>query len=184
MKTAIKFNLVLLSVFLLAGCGTTDTGKTTESVKDLIKSTSEAQPESVNQNTTKEISVTVPDGWEPVEGSVLSVQYMKNTASFMAKKENFSSKDLDEVVKEAKTIFEKIFDGVEYIGNVETIQVDGKDARKFIFTCEISGLKMEYLYAYTLVDNQIYAITFGDLTTTFDNLSSDYNTILGNIKFK
>lgn len=184
MKTVIKFNLMLLSVLLLAGCGVADTGKPTENAKDVIENVSEKQPETVNQNVTKEISVIVPDSWEPVEGSVLSVQYMKNTASFMAKKENFSSNDLDTVVKEAKTIFEKTFKNVEYIGGVETIQVDGLDARKFVFTSEISGLKMKYLYVYTLAGSQIYAITFGDLTTTFDNLSSDYNTILGNIKFK
>jgi hypothetical protein len=43
---------------------------------------------------------------------------------------------------------------------------------------------MKYMYVYLFVVNDTYAITFGDQQSTFDSLSSDYQTILNAITIK
>ncbi len=130
------------------------------------------------------ISIVPPEGWKPVEGSVLQVHYGNETASFMVKTESFPVDSLDSVVEEAKDIFTSTFDDVQYIGEPERITIDGKDARKFTFTCEVSSMKMKFEYAYLYVGNEVYAITFGDLADHFDSLISDYEKILSDIKFE
>lgn len=130
------------------------------------------------------IEITPPDGWTPVEGSVLDVQYMKNTASFMAKEEAFTGTTLDEIVSEAQEIYGNAFDNYTVTSGPETAEIDGREARTLTFTCKISGMSMKYLYAYVMVEGKTIVITFGDLETSFDSLSADYDTILGNIRFK
>lgn len=130
------------------------------------------------------IEITPPDGWTPVEGSVLPVQYTKGTASFMVKTEPFSSDTLDEVVNEALGVYQKSFDNLKVQGEAEPFTVDEKDARKLTFTCTISKMNMKYLYVYLFAVDKTYVITFGDQESTFDTLAADYETILSNIHFK
>ncbi len=183
MKNTIKMSAVLLSVLFIAGCGTTNP------IQDQAPIDDPAQKQGTSVETPKtqanglNPTVTVPEGWEPVEGSVLKVQYLKGTTSFMAKPESFNTTDLDEVTKQAITMLKNAFKNVETIGQTEKITVDGEDARKFLFTAEVAGLKMKYEYVYVLVDNQIYAITFGGSASDFDNLLTDYQAILDGIKF-
>lgn len=177
-KTKLLLLFVLLMVFclFLSGCSSKEN-------TNLVNN--EVISGDVTNTTKAKISVTVPDGWAVVGGSILPAQYMKNTASFLAKEEpSFQSKDLAGVVAEAKSMFETAFDNVTYVGSDEDITVDNKDAKKFTFTCEISGMQMKYTYVFMFVNNSVYAITFADLATTFDSLASDYNTILGNISFQ
>lgn len=130
------------------------------------------------------IEITPPQGWQAVEGSVLPVQYMKNTASFMVKEEPFTSDTLDGVVDEALEIYGKTFSDIAVQGETETTTMDGKEAKKLTFTCTISKMNMKYLYVYLFVEGKTYVITFGDLADTFDSLTADYETILENIQFK
>lgn len=176
--TAIFLGLILM--FALFGC---------DSSKEGTKSSGQAQTTDKASAPTKstdeiKISVSPPEGWEPVKGSVLQVQYMKNTASFMVKDENFTGKTLDEVVAEAKGYFEKSFKNVAYVGDAQTITVDDLDARKIIFTCTVSNMQMKYEYVYLFVGKDVYAITFGDLASSFDTLTADYEQILNNISFE
>lgn len=130
------------------------------------------------------IEVTPPEGWTAVEGSVLPVQYMKNTASFMVKEEKYTSTTLDAVVDESLKILQKAFDNFAVKGDTESITVDGKDAKKSTFTCEVSKLNMKFQYTYLFAGGKTYVITFGDMAESFDTLSTDYDSILNNIKFK
>lgn len=130
------------------------------------------------------IEITPPDGWTQVEGSVLPVQYMKGTASFIVKEEPFAGATLNDVVNEALGIYQKSFDNLEVQGAVEPSTVDEKDARRLTFTCTVSKMNMKYLYVYLLAADKTYVITFGDQESTFDTLTADYETILSNIKFK
>lgn len=186
MKKILVICLLLFVLIGVYGCGS-DASNSSSNVKTSNSTVSEETSKTSNSEAAKtdkaDIKVSVPEGWTPVAGSVLPVQYMKNTASFMMKTEKFSGKTLDDVVKEAKDIFGKTFKNVEYIGDAETITVDGKDARKFIFSCEVSKMKMKYEYVYVFVGSEIYAITFGDLEGTFDSLAQDYEQILNKISF-
>ena len=139
--------------------------------------------ENMNKFIAK-IETVPPSGWEPVEGSVIPVQYLKDTTSFMVKTENFQSTALDDVISEAKGAFEGSFEGVAYAGDAESITVDGKDARKLIFTCEVSGMQMKYEYVYLVAGGSVYAITFGGSADTFDSLLADYEQILTDICFQ
>ena len=129
------------------------------------------------------IEITPPDGWEPMTGSVLAVHYMKNTASFMAKEEPFTGTTLDEILGEAQAIYGNAFDNFTVTGGPEPATIDGREAKTLTFTCEISGMTMKYLYAYVIVDGKTFVITFGDLESSFDSLSADFDTILSEIRF-
>lgn len=177
---AIGLSLILLVAF--SACGTQ------KSSSENKKNTNEVQnPGNTSDKKTQgevKVVITPPAGWNPVQGSVLPVQYLKNTASFMAKKENFTGKNIGDVVKEAKEIYSRSFKDVKYVGEVENITIDGKEAGKIIFTCNISNMQMKYEYVYLFVDEKVYVITFGDLEKTFDSLSADYEKILNDIKFE
>lgn len=181
MKKFIIMVLSLTLVLLLSACGTQ---KPTSKTKTPSKEAATADNTPVTKKTDIKIGITPPAGWNPVADSVLQVQYMKKTASFMVKKEAFNSKSIDDVVKEAKEIFNSSFKEVKYIGETDKITVNGTDARKIVFTCNISGFQMKYEYVYLFAGGDIYVITFGDLAETFDSLSADYNQILKNITFK
>lgn len=142
------------------------------------------QSETPSDTTTQsDVTVTLPQDWQKVEGSSLEHQYMKGTASFMLKNEEFGTTDLDEVVTKALSIFKTAFEDVKQIGETKDIKVDGRDAKEFVFTAKIGGADIEYMYVYTEVNNKIYAITFADLANTFDNNTGDYQTILDGIRF-
>lgn len=139
--------------------------------------------------TSAEIKITVvlPDGWKPVENSVLEHQYMKGTASFMIKNESvLDGKKLDDAVNEAKTQIGNYFDDISFADN-KTLKVDGNEAILLPYTYSVAAagmtitMKMEGIY--TMVGNKCYLITFGDMKDNFDNLSADFQSILSGIKF-
>lgn len=180
-----KILIILLSgiiIFNLAACSSADSSsKGTDEKEKSTQSTGQ------DKAPKEEVSIEIdpPSGWEPVVGSVLQVQYMKGTASFMVKKEGlFSGKTADDVVLEAKEIFSKTFKDVSYEGEKKAVTINGKDARQIKFTCTVGKIKMKYEYVYLLVGGSVYAITFGDLADNFDSLSKDYEQILKEIKFK
>lgn len=187
MKKVLALFLSGLLVLALSSCGS-GTAKPDGSSNSGSKSET-GQSSGTMQNTATQgkvkIEITPPSGWDPVEGSVLPVQYMKGTASFMVKEESmFAAKTPDDVVTEAKGYFEKSFKNVSYEGETKTLTVDGKDARQMVFSCTVGNLKMKYEYAYLFVGGKVYAITFGDSADSFDSLSADYEQILKDIRFQ
>lgn len=173
MKRYLTLLLVLIMTVLLCNCGQNEPG-----------ASSDAGTASVDkQEGIVEIEITPPDGWIPVEGSVLPVQYMKGTSSFMVKEEPFSGANLDDVVGEALEIYQDSFDNIEVQGEAEPFTVDGKDARKLTFSCTISDMNMKFIYVYLFAADKTFVITFGDQESTFDTLAADYETILGSIRF-
>lgn len=186
MKKIMMLTLCLILMISVSACSSQKTPVDNPKAAGKEQASSAVQPESagaVNKAEAK-INIVPPSGWKPVEGSVLQVQYMKNTASFMVKSEPFTQKNIDEVAAEARKIFTDTFAAVNFAGETEAITVDGKDARKIIFTCEVSGMQMKYEYVYLFVGEKVYAITFGDLAASFDSLSADYEQILKDISFK
>ena len=191
LKKSLFLLLVLLLTTSLCACTAGGTAETpppavtdTPEMESNTVSSSEAPSQTAGSETGEvTIQITPPEGWAPVAGSVLDVQYMKNTASFMVKAESFASDTLEAVVQEALGIYEGAFDNVEAQGEPEKITVDGRDAMKLVFTCDISNMKMEYEYVYLFAGGSIYVITFGDLTDTFNSLAADYEAILNSIQF-
>ncbi|HUM83910.1 MAG TPA: hypothetical protein PLN48_09040 [Lachnospiraceae bacterium] len=166
------------------------TGSISESTKESkTGSTAEstARESEASGQERQESSVTVrvqmPEGWEKVSGSVLDVQYLKGTASFLVKEEDFGGANLDDAVKAAEEIFSASFDGYTRSGEPEAISVDEKDARKLTFTCSVSSMKMKYCCIYLYAGDRLFAMTFADLADTFDEIVPDIEQIQENIRF-
>lgn len=140
--------------------------------------------------TAKElkITVTLPDGWTKVEGSVLEHQYGKGTASFMIKNESvLNKKDIDVAVSEAKTQVSDFFDNAT-LSETESLTIDGVDARSFTFTYAVNAagmtIHMKAQQVYVMIDEKCYMIFLGDMLSTYDALSADFQAILAGIRFE
>jgi hypothetical protein len=134
------------------------------------------------------ISVTLPDGWTKVEGSVLEHQYGKGTASFMIKNEYvLNGKGLDEAAVEAKGEIGKYFDNAEF-SDIETIRVGGQDARSFTLTYAVKAagmnMSMKMQGVYVMLNSKCYLISFGDMESSFDALAADFEQLLNGIQFE
>ena len=144
------------------------------------------QPGNVAVKTVM-ITVALPNGWEPVQGSVLEHQYLKNGASFMIKEEkSLNGKTLSESAKTAKQQINKYFDGSKFAED-ELLKVDGYDALSIIYSYEVKAgnslLKMKMQTIYVMVEGTCQTISFGSLENSFDSLSADISKILDGIKF-
>lgn len=179
MKRIVFIILSVLMIILLSSCGNNNIS---DSSGKKNETTASSGPTSTTTSaaTTKKLNVSVPDGWKKVEGSVLEHQYMKNTASFMVKTEKFYKNTLDDVFVEAESIFQKTFNNYKVV-STENIKVAGTDAKKLVFTCNVGNISMKYMYVYFFVGSDTYAVTFGDMASTFDGLSADYNIILNSM---
>lgn len=194
MRKIISVCLGMLVILMLCACnaqnpvlsGQPSTGNQTASSEAPTESPADSESPAESDSPQEKVSITVqpPSGWKPVEGTVLPAQYMKNSASFMAKEEYFSGKTLDEVVDEAKQIFNGAFNAVKYEGDTEAVTIGGKDAVKLLFTCTVSGVQMKYEYVYLFAGGTVWAVTFGDMAGTFDLLADDYQKILESIRFE
>jgi len=155
-KIIMMIMLCLILMITFSACSSQKTPVENQKAgKGQASSAVQTESKSVTNKAEAKINIIPPSGWKPVEGSVLQVQYMKNTASFMVKSEPFSQKNIDEVVIEAKRIFSDTFDEAKFEGEPETVTVDGKDARKLIFTCKVSGMQMKYEYVYLFVGEKV-----------------------------
>ncbi|WP_139176496.1 hypothetical protein [Natronincola peptidivorans] len=130
------------------------------------------------------IAVSPPAGWEATEAAGLSVFYSKDDASFIMKKEPYKGDTLEAVVQEAKGIFETSFKNVQYAGNVEDVIVDGRNAKQFIYTCDISAFSMKYQYLFCFVGGDVYVITCGSLEESFDNYAADFQHFIHSLHFE
>lgn len=185
MKTILMLGLSFMLIITASACGTQNAPVEKQKPAEVQASANtQTNPAPIANKAETQIKITPPSGWNPVAGSVLPVQYQKNTASFMVKKEPFQGKNLDDVLGEAKKAFEKSFDKVRYDGDAQSLTVDGQDARKIVFTGVVSGMNMKYECVYLFKGKDVYVITFGDLANTFDALSADYKQILADIRFE
>ena len=139
------------------------------------------------QSKKSNISVLLPEGWTKVEGSVLEHQYLKNGASFMIKEEtSLNGKTLNDAVKIAKQKIGNYFKDYKLLKE-ETIIVDNKEGKSITFSYSAKArgmvLKMKMQTIYVMVSNKCQTISFGSTNTQFDDLNSDIQKIIKNIKF-
>ncbi len=133
------------------------------------------------------ITVSLPSGWEKVQGSVLEHQYLKNGASFMIKEEfMLNGMTLDNGVKKSKEQIEKYFSSVEFT-NDESLEVNGHSAQSVTFSYSVNirqtEMKMKMSSIYLIIQNKFYNISFGSIQDNFNDISLDIPQILQGIKF-
>ena len=133
------------------------------------------------------ITVSLPSGWEKVQGSVLEHQYLKNGASFMIKEEFIlNGMTLDNGVKKSKEQIEKYFSSVEFT-NDESLEVNGHSAQSVTFSYSVNirqtEMKMKMSSIYLIIQNKFYNISFGSIQDNFNDISLDIPQILQGIKF-
>lgn len=141
----------------------------------------------IAQQNKMKINVSLPTGWEKVQGSVLEHQYLKNGASFMIKEEfALNGMALDNAVKEAKQQIGKYFKNVEFADD-ERVKVNGHNAQSVTFTYSVNmrqtEMKMKMNSIYLIINNKCYNISFGSILDNFKEISSDIPQILQGIKF-
>lgn len=187
-----RISLIIFSIILIftfSACSKKNAEETNTTANGAAAQTEQNSPKkeaatSETKASDTTIEIVPPDGWTLNENSVLPVHYMKGTTSFMVKPEPYQSKDLDGVVSEAKKIFSDTFDDVKFEVESQELTIDGKEARKMIFTCKVSSMNMKYEYDFLFVNEKVYVITFGGASDSFDSLSSDYEQIIKDIHFK
>ncbi len=176
-------NTTVSSSSAAASSETTEVTTSEETTAAATSEMTEAETTTAASPVDVTITADMPDGWEPVEGSVAVLQYMKNTSSFIAVKEMyFKSTELDEIVSEAKGVFSKSFDNVVYEGDPETLTVAGQDARQIVFTCDISDMSFKYRIVYLSAGGNVFSFLFADLAESFDGMNGDYDAILSGIQ--
>lgn len=181
-----NLNLKSMLLFLAVVAFTVACNRSTaEKAQNQLVDESVAEPQ-----TPKEvaISVTLPDGWTKVEGSVLEHQYGKGTASFMIKNEYaLNGKGLDEAVREAKEQIGKYFDNADF-SDIETIRIGGQDARSITYTYTVKAagmnMSMKMQGVYVMINSKCYLISFGDMESSFDALAADFEQLLNGIQFE
>lgn len=184
-----KKYLIILMVFvvtvMLCACSQPSNETTSTADAGSVTSNTSMQATPTVGEVTGNVTVDVvpPEGWEPMDNQYILVHYMKDTASFMIKEEGFYGDSLDSVVQQSIESLKGAFDNVVVLGDVESITIDGKDAKKFIFTCSVGSMEMKYMYAYLSLGGKTYSIVFGDMADSFDSLSADYDAILDSIVF-
>lgn len=193
--------ILICTIIFLSACGSnTKTGG--NSVPNGTESSNDSSEDTENMEYTEDtesgsnfdekgsnsvettVSVTPPEGWEPTDYSPHLAEYTKDTALFMVMKEYFNTSNLDELVQQAKSAFKGSFLNIEYIGEVESITVGGKDAKKLVFNCDGGDLKIKYWYVFFYLGKDPHSAVFSDTSDIFDNLTGDFEQILESISFK
>lgn len=192
MRKYVMISFILLVILLFSACSGQNSAPESNSPGDAAQNqpsgdTAKTETASAEQSAPAgqiKVTVSAPDGWEPGEGIGFLLRYSKQGASFMLKEEPYGSSTLDEVVSDSKEIFEGTFDNVEYVGGVEDLTVGGKDAKKYTFTCEVSGFKMKYQYVFFFVDRDVYVITCGCSEEIFDSFAADFESLINSVHFE
>lgn len=179
---------LLLILSLFAGCGK-DKSATEESGSSAVASDTAQDQEVADQETAEsaaptasDISVTVPDGWESIDGAALA-QYMKGTASFMVTCDTVPAdvNGPDAFVEFAQTQFKSSFPDSEF-SDPKTVTINGMDGRQMEFTASASGIEMKYRIIYILKGSNAFTLTCGDMSDDFDAVAADYESIVNSFK--
>ncbi len=188
MKKLIMILLCVLMMPFLSGCteqGTTGNPKLPQNTASLSSQGIQTQPETSIPQKEIKVTVDLPHGWTPVEGSQLPAHYIKDgSAVFMVMKQGYTGDTIDAVTEKAKAANENAYKNVKYEGETQSVKVDGKDARKFVCTYDFSGLKMKSMFVYFFYGSDTYTIAFTNFPDSYEALSDDYADILARIKFE
>lgn len=194
MKKLIAILLTLTLILSLAACGEKDkddrsdrkndetevVAKTTKAA-EATKATDEAgetaeatkAPES-----SVELVVTLPDGWEKNEASTSPYQYQNNLATFIITEEkSYASIPLNEGADNYFQTLSSAFDNFKQIGETTEYDMNGIDAIRFTFTAEV-GIDMKYTYFFFKAGSSFYAGTVGTSIDEYPKMEAEIEQIV------
>lgn len=139
------------------------------------------------QSKKSNISVSLPEGWTKVEGSVLEHQYLKNGASFMIKEETMlNGKSLNEAVVIVQQKIGNYFDNYKLLKE-KSVTVDGITGKSitYHYSVRMAGMKvnMTMQTVYVMVKGKCQTLSFGATETEFSKIIADIPKIIKSIKF-
>ncbi len=134
------------------------------------------------------VSFSISQEWRVVPGSELEQHYMKNSTSFLVQNEKMlNDKSLPEAVELAKEMIQSALNEVHF-DDVQFLLIDGNEALglNYTYTLQTSGmnLHMKMNSLYTIVNNECFVISFGDLENNFPKMGDDIAKIVESIHFK
>ncbi len=135
------------------------------------------------QASGSRLVVAAPAGWSP-HPSNASVM-MKGTGTYTLKPENMpaEAKTPDSFAAFAQKNFAKSFSNCKF-GPVTSLKVSGNEARRFDFSGEVSGMKMNYIVLYVFQGGRAHSLVCGSLADGFAALKPDYEKVIASARME
>lgn len=129
------------------------------------------------------LAVTNPAGWTPNPSNPAVV--MKGTGTYTTKPEipPAEANTPDAFVAFSQKQFAKSFSNCKF-GPTIRLTVSGAEARRFEFSGEVSGMKMNYIILYVFKDGRAYSLVCGALADSFSALKPDYEKVIASARLE
>ncbi len=129
------------------------------------------------------LAVTAPAGWSPHPSN--AAMMMKGTGTYTLKPENMppEAKTPDTFTAFAQKNFAKSFTNCKF-GPVTSLKVGGNEARRFEFSGEVSGMKMNYIVLYVFQGGKAHSLVCGALADGFAALKPDYEKVIASARME
>jgi hypothetical protein len=177
--------LGVASLILVAACGdSTGNQNTGATPTPAAPSARPNTPSYAGPAAAAKIKVTVPDGWKPVAGASVPAQYTREGRTFVAKTESYAPTELNAIVNQALAAYKTAFANVTVTKGPEATKVDGHEALRIDYQCDVANIRMKYINVFTRVNGQTWVISFGGLGDAFEKYDADYQAILASIRFE
>lgn len=178
--------MLICTVMLLSACGSNNKTVGDSVPNDAENSIASTEATESGSNSVEVIGesagtdklVTPPKGWKPADsGGAHLVDYSNGTAHFWVEKKSIGASNPDEMAQAMKSAYERssVFRNIEFIGEMESITLGGKDARKLVFNYEAiepsSVKKMKREDIFLILGEDFYKIVFEDTSDHFDKLA-------------
>lgn len=129
------------------------------------------------------LAVTAPAGWSPHPSNASMM--MKGTGTYTLKPENMPSeaRTPDSFTAFAQKNFAKSFANCKF-GPVTSLKVGGNEARRFDFSGEVSGMKMNYIVLYVFQGGRVHSLVCGAMADGFAALKPDYEKVIASARME
>lgn len=185
MKKLIAILLTLTLILSLAACGEKDNDDRSDRKKNdetevETKTTEKAETTKATEapESSAELVVTLPDGWEKNEASTSPFQYQKDFATFIiVEDKSYASIPLNEAADNYFETLSSAFDNVKQIGETTEYDMNGIDAIRFTFTAEV-GIDMEYIYFFFKAGSKLYVGTVGTTVDEYSKMEAELEQVV------
>jgi len=135
------------------------------------------------QGAGSRLAVTAPAGWSPHPSNASMM--MKGTGNYTLKPENLpaEAKTPDSFTAFAQKKFGASFANCKF-GPVTSLKVGGNEARRFEFSGEVSGMKMNYIILYVFQGGKAHSLVCGAMADGFAALKPDFEKVVASARME